>query len=234
MSVLSAIQSAAPWIGISVPSAVFAGSDRTSVELQAVVKEAAQGIAEDFDWQRLKTVATITGDGSDTDFALPSDYARMLKKAQLFPSAQPNSPLIHVVDSDEWLQLEVENFGDTIGRWTIFANQINIKPAVALAATVKYFYISNKLVALESATTLTKATFTLDTDEFFLGDRILTLALIWRWKAAKGRAYAEDFQNYQNTRDILAGNDKGARIIHMGRGRVPRDVTIAYPGTLGP
>lgn len=234
MTVLSAVQSAAPWIGITVPDVLFTGTDRTAVELQAMVNESAQAICEDFDWQRLKVLSTITGDGSDTDFDLPSDYARMPKDAKLWPSDEPNSPLVHILSDDKWLEYEVQDFDSVTNRWIIYGGQLHIKPAVVTATTVKHFYISNLIVSATGGSTLTKTEFTVDTDSFFLGDRLLKLALIWRWKAAKGRPYAQDEDNYNKLRDELAGGDRGAKILHIGQQRFPSDVSIAYPQAIVP
>lgn len=234
MTVLSAIQTAAPWIGITVPTAIYSATDRTSVEMQAMANEAAQGICDDFDWQKLKLLNTITGDGSDEDWTLPTDYARMPKKTRLWPSETPNSPLTQVESEDDWLGLDVQNFDAVTGRWIIYGGELHIKPAIASAATVKHFYISNKIISASGSSTLTKTEFTVDTDSFFLGDRILKLAVIWRWKAAKGRPYAEDLENYNAVRDSLAAGDKGSKILRLGSNRTPSGVTIAYPGELGP
>jgi hypothetical protein len=235
MTVLSAVQAAAPWIGITVPTVLFTATDRTSVEMQAFVNETAKAIAEDYDWQRLKVLNTITGDGSEEDWDLPADYARMPKKANLWPSDEPNSPMERIEDEDRWLGLDVLDFDAVTKRWIIYGNQIHIKPAIANAATVKHFYMSNKLIAATATpTVLSKTDFTVDTDEFFLGDRILKLGIIWRWKASKGRPYAEDMTNYNITRDQLASGDKGARILHIGTRRVPAGVTVAYPGVITP
>lgn len=228
MSVLTAVQQAAPWIGITVPTVLFTGTDRTAVELQAMTNECAKAIAEDFDWQRLRTLATITGDGSETDWDLPSDYSRMLKKAALWPSSFPTTPLQHIADTDNWLMLDVQDFQTVVQRWTIYGNQIHIKPAIADADTVEYFYISNKLVLASGDTAPSKTDFTLDTDSLFVDERLLKLAIIWRWKAAKGRPYAEDLTNYQNAVDIAAGADRGSRFVSVGRNR-SGDVNLAFP-----
>lgn len=228
MTVLSAVQAASTWIGVAVPTVLFTGTDRTSVELQAMVNECAKAIAEDFDWSRLRTLATITGDATTTDWSLPSDYSRMLKKASLWPSAMPTTPIQHIADTDEWLMLDVQGFQSVVQRWTIYGNQIHVKPAIASAATAKYYYISNLLVSATGSTTLTKTDFTLDTDSLFVDERLLKLNLIWRWKAAKGRPYAEDLANYQNALDVVAGADRGSRFISIGRSR-SGDVNIAFP-----
>lgn len=235
MTVLSAVQLAAPWIGIAVPSVLFTGTDRTSVEMQAMVNEAAKGVCEDVDWQRLKLQNTITGDGSTTDWDLPADYARMPKVTHLWQSATPNTPVMPVDSEDDWLGMDVQDFQTVLSRWIIYGNQLHIKPAIANAATVKHFYISNKIVLASGDTSPTKTDFSVDSDSFFLGDRILTLAVIWRWKAAKGRPYEEDMQNYNALRDQLFGADKGAKgLLRMGSPSRPKDVTVAYPGVLGP
>jgi hypothetical protein len=119
MTVLQAVKDAAPWIGITVPTVLFTATDRTSVEMQAMVNEAAKGVAEDFDWQRLKVLNTITGDGSEEDWDLPTDYARMPKKANLWPSDEPNSTLEHIEDEDRWLGLDVLDFDAVTKRWII-------------------------------------------------------------------------------------------------------------------
>lgn len=233
MTVLSCITDVATRIGIAVPSEVFAGTDRTSVELKEAINEAANGIRDDVDWQRLKQIQTMTGDGSYTAFDLPSDYARMLKKAALIPSDTPHQPLHHVLDTDEWLRMELEEVQSIVRRWTIYQNQVHISPTLDSGITVKFFYISNKLWVATGGSTPTKSAATLDTDEFFLGDRILKLSLVWRWKAAKGRAYEQDKQDYELALDTLAGTDKGSRTIRVGRSRIPADVTLAYPWPLG-
>jgi len=48
MSVLAAVQQAAPLLGIrDIPDALYGSTDATAVFLQSVVDEAAQGIAQD-------------------------------------------------------------------------------------------------------------------------------------------------------------------------------------------
>lgn len=234
MTLISTVAAAAPWIGITVPTVLFTATDRTSVEMQDMVNECAKAIAEDYDWQRLRIVNTITGDGTETAWDLPTDYSRMLKKTRLWPSDQPNSPLIHIPDSDRWLQEDVQNFQTITNRWTIYGGQLHIKPALVTAITVKHFYISNLLVIASGGSVPTKTDFTADNDEFFTDERLLKLAIIWRWKAAKGRPYAEDLENYNRALEVVAGNDKGARILHIGRMRVPNDVNLAWPGTITP
>lgn len=233
MTILSVISDVCTVVGLSVPSTVFGSTEREHVELQSLANEMAKRIAFDTaDWTVLKTLATLTGDGSAASFSKPSDYQRMLKKAALWPSATPYTPLTHIPDTDEWLAITVQQFTPVVGAWTMIGDLLYIKPTVANAATVKFYYISNLIV--HPATGSNKTDFTLDTDVFRLDERVLKLGMIWQWLANKGRPYAEQMQEYESALASRIGEDKGSNIIVVGRRRIPSDATFAYPGVLGP
>lgn len=231
MTILSVLQDAATVIGLAVPSSVYGSTEREHVELGALANTMAKRIAFDtHDWTVLKTLATLTGDGTTTAHSRPTDYKRMLKKATLWPSASPGTPLVHVPDTDEWLSYDVLGLTTGVGRWTLIGSTINIKPAVANAATVKFYYITNLIV--DPAAGSNKTDFTMDTDAFLLDEEMLKLGIIWQWKASKGRPYAEDMQNYEDAKAARIGEDKGSNILTVGSVRFPSDVKIAYPGVI--
>lgn len=231
MTILSAIQDAATVIGLAVPSTVFGSSEREHVELGALANEMAQRIAFDsHDWSNLKTLKTLTGDGTTTSFALPTDYKQMLKDGHLWPSASPSSPLIHVTDTDEWLAMEIQGVTAVPSRWTIIGTNTIIKPAPANLATVKYYYLTNLIV--DPAAGSNKALFDTDTDVFLLDERLLKLGIIWQWKANKGRPYAEEMATYETALAFRIGLDKGPNKLKIGKQRAPSDARIAYPGTI--
>lgn len=233
MTVLTAIQRASTSIGLGVPAVVFSSTEREHLELQDVANTVAGDIADFYDWQALKAIATITGDGSDTAFALPSDYGRMLKKAELRASTFPGSPLEHITDSDEWLRIVVSGLTAGIGQWTIYDDEIHILPALANAAAAKYFYIKNTIV--HPASGADKTRFTIDTDTFLLDEDALELGIIYRWKRNKGLPYAEELQDYNDKLAERAGNDKGSKILVVGRQRFGNGaLEYAWPGTITP
>jgi hypothetical protein len=231
MSLLSVAKEVAPVIGIEVPTMVAASTEREHIELLALANEMAQRIAFDTrDWQLLKKLGTLTGDGTATDFDLPPDYKRMLKKAQLWPSAFPTSPLSYFPDSDQWLGITVQNFQMLTGSWTLYGGQVHVRPAIGDLATAQFWYISNLIIKPASGDN--KTTFTADTDTFRLDERLLKLGMIWQWKANKGMAYAEDMATYEDALATAAGADKGSNILVVGRQRYPSDATLAFPGVI--
>ena len=97
------------------------------------------------------------------------------------------------------------------------------------AATVKYWYQSN-LYGRQASTNI--AAFTADTNTFRLSERLLKLALIYKWREMKGLPYAENMEDYEIEKAKLIHRDKGSRIIRIGRPSLPRDAIYAYPKSI--
>lgn len=230
MTVLTAIQEACTsGIALAKPSSVFGSSVREHLELASLVQEVAEMIISSYEWQVLNRIATITGDGSTEDFDLPSDYDRMLQKSQLWTSTL-ETPLSPVSDRDEWLGLDIQSFDFVVNAWIIYGGQVHIKPAVANAATVKYWYQSTLCITNAAATNI--AEFTDDGDTFRLSERLLKLGLIYKWREMKGLPYAENMADYEMEKAKLIARDKGSRIIRIGRPSLPRDAIYAYPKSI--
>ena len=226
MTVLSAIQRASTVIGLDKPSIIYSSTEREHIELGDLANEMAERIASAHDWTKLTGIATITGDGSTTAHDLPSDYDRMIVKTNVWSSSL-QTPLTHIADLDEWLGLEVWSYTYVINAWTIYADQMHIKPALASSVTAQYWYQSNLLVSPASGSNKTR--FTADDDTFRLDERLLTLGIIWQWRANKGLAYAEDLTNYEEEKEKLIARDKGSRMIRIGGVRMPKGLKTAYP-----
>lgn len=237
MTVLEVAKAASLRLGLNVPTMLFSSTDREMLEMQEVVNESARVIAEAYPWQILQKIATFTGTGSQVDFILPSDYDRMLPTSSLWSSRWAWNAE-HVASPDDWLSLEVGPSGYVTGRWIIFGGQLHLKPAMPSGQTTKFFYVSKQIVTGASGNPdldAPKASFTLDSDLFNLDERLLKLAVIWRWKAGKGLPYAEDMENYEEQLDKATDKDKGSKPVVSGQPLYMRDrVKLAWPGTVGP
>lgn len=226
MTVLSSCQSAAVRLLGQRPSAIYSSTHQFEMELGEIATEAAIGIMKARDWQALTTLKTQAGDGTTTSFALPTDYDRMPLGTKIYSSGS-RVPLIPVRDLDQWQEFQITSVVGAPGYWVILGGQLQILPAMAASETARYYYVS-KYIATG------KAAFTADSDVFLLSERLLSLAIIWRWRALKRLEYSEDLKNYEIAFSEEAGRDKGARILTVGRARTSDDTTIAYPGTIAP
>jgi len=230
MTVLSACDQASKLMGFGALSTLIANTNPFAVELAALCNEAGPYIAKAHDWRKLMLLKTQAGDGSDTEFDLPTDYDRMPVKANIFLTST-SFPLTSIDDLDVWQDHRLRTFGTVGGEWIILGGSLLIYPAMASTDSAKYYYLSNKIVLAVDGTT-TKTTFTVDTDTFRLPERLLTLALIWRWRAMKGYDYAEDMQNFEIAMAQEVARDKGSRILKIGQGRFTGDAALAFPGTV--
>lgn len=218
-----------PFIGLDIPSAVFSGTDRTQLELKATVNKCARMISRAHTWQKLKVQASYTGDGSEEDFDLPADYHWMPDDTRLW-SSDTKCTLVKIRSDDEWLGIDVQDITTAHRSWIIFGGQIHFKPALQSAEIIRHFYQSTALV--EPASGTAKSAFTLDTDYFRLDEDLLALCIIYVWKMDHGNPYAEQLNDYEIAKEKLIARDKGATIIAQGRMRMPRGVTLAYPGSV--
>lgn len=230
MTVLSSIQEASKLMGLSRPTAVYSSTEAFPVEMSALANESAEAIAKGHDWRLFTTLETITGDGTTTAHDLPDDYDRMTGQEGQVLSTRSRTPLTRIKSLNEWLDMEVNGFTGLVGAWIILGGQIHIKPALTASETAKYYYQSNLIVEADGGTTKTR--FDTDTDVFRLPERLLWLALIWRWRSLKTLEYAEDMRNAEIALAEEVSRDKGSRILISGRVRIPDDAELAYPGTI--
>jgi hypothetical protein len=232
MTVLTALQSAGIRLVGQRLTSFFQSTDTLPVELCDLVNETARDIATKHDWRRLTLLETITGDGATTSFDLPTDYDRMLIKGDVHSSTWEQWRYHRVQDLDEWQDLQTFSAIANPGSWIILAGAFQVYPAIPTGEEAKFYYISRDIVAPTSGAN--KAAFTADTDTFLLDERLLTLGVIWRWRAQKRLEYAEDMANYERELEASIGKDKGSRILTSGPRRFPGgDVRLAYPRALG-
>lgn len=226
-SILDVLKSVATGIGLPVPDQVFGSTERVWVEMQSVVNRAAEMIRDEFEWQGIQKTAVLSGDGVATEFALPSDYARMPVMSGVWASIRPNWPADRVGTAAEWLELEARNLPSSYGQWSIFGKKFHYRPVLPSGETVRFIYLTNA-IAIPS-TGAPKAKFSADDDTFALDDRLLELALIYTWKAAKGQAYDTALDDYETALIKAMDHDRGAKPVLDGNGERMMSVKLAFP-----
>lgn len=230
MTILTASQSAIARLVGRRPAAVVSSTDEICVEITALAQEAATDIMKGHDWQALTRRHTTTaGDGEG--YPLPADYDRMVLAMGLSSPSWPDWWFQPVSSLDEWELLKIRGFNLSPGWWMILGGRLHTLPALNLGEQANFYYISNRIFM--SANGNPRATVTQDDDRFALDERLLTLALIWRWKQMKQMDYAEDMRSYEIALSQSQARDKGSQAIrHNGRVKFPGAVP-AWPWELG-
>ncbi|TIP49637.1 MAG: hypothetical protein E5X77_10015 [Mesorhizobium sp.] len=230
MAILDVVKSAATVLGMDVPSLVYGATTREMVEMQELANVMATEIADAHDWQKLLVQKTFTGDGVADAFDMPADFLRMQKTSSLW-SSRWLWATEHLTSPDQWTELQVTPVASVNGYWIIFGDQFHQWPVMASTETVKFFYVSNQLIAAGNGSL--KTAFTEDADTFRLPEDLLKKAIIYRWKQNKGQAYEQDFDDYQDMLLRRIDSDAGSKPVVSGRPPVSwRGRRVAWPGTV--
>jgi len=167
----------------------------------------------------LSQPATATGSGvaltfGKTKYALPTDYTRLISrtgydKSRRWAVAGPAS-----AQEWEWLQSSYISTGPRI-RYRIFGGYIQTWPVIATGDLISFEYLSNGW-AIDASTGAGKSSFTADTDTYVWPDRLMQLAVKWRYLNQRGFDATSAYDEYQRIFDIAKATDADAPTLSMG------------------
>lgn len=215
MSLLSIMTGAAPRIGITAPTAIATSTDLQVQQLLALLNEEGDELSTRYPWQALQTEATWTtvateSQGAMTTIAPNMRYIindtiwnRTLKRPFFGPQTAPS-----------WQQLKAMSMTGPWNQYRIRLGLLIMTP-VPTAGQSGYFEYITKAWAL-SVALADKVAFTADDDTSKLDEGLLALGLIWRFKAAKGFNYSEDFNKYERQVTDAMGRDGGKDVLDLG------------------
>jgi hypothetical protein len=232
VAVLAALQSAALRLTGQKPAAFFNANNQLERELCDLINEVAQDVAKYQDWQALVRIGTIAGDGTTAAFALPADYDRMLVNTDVADLSSWFWGYGSYTDINAFLYDEARGFNAWPGGWIIFGDRLRFSPAPSETQTATFPYVSKYWA--RSAALVDKDGFTADDDTFLLPERLLTLGLVWRWRADKGLDGTGDEEAFIKALDEYGAKDKGSRFVRRrASARIP-GTYAAWPWELGP
>lgn len=232
MTFLTAAQSAAIRLIGRKPTTFFSSQSTFELEITDLANDVVDDMVKYADWRRLTLLQSMPGDGSTFGFDLPTDYDRMPKDADVTRANWYTWGYVDAPSLNFWRDLVNGLASPNPGYWIMLNNQMQFRPAISSGDVAQYYYISKNAVLDENGTT-TKAKFDRDNDTFLLDERVLTLGLIWKWRAQKRLEYSEDLANYETLIAQVSGKDKGSKIIRAGTRRWEGDTVWAYPRSLG-
>lgn len=228
MTIKTAIDSASLRVIGTVSPAVFSSTDQAMVELRNLAQDVAEMIAKSHDWRALTQIGSFSGDGVTESFPKPAGYDRMVTASSVSDPQSWFWGYFQISTVNEWL-MRKRTAWISPGGWIIIGGNFNFWPAPHGLA--EFPFISNHIAVSEDGQT--KARFDADTDSFVLPERLLTLGLIWRYRAQKGLDYGEDMANYNIALSEEQAADPGARVIRKQGYRPVWGARTAWPWPLG-
>lgn len=229
MSILTVIQTAMLRCGQTQPSQAVSNSDAAVQQFMSISIDIGQEMQERKYWSNLNIAATITGDGSTTLFALPTDWGGLSPGQKLFSNLYPTLPLYGPVTNETLAAMKASPAFPTRPVWRVVGGTMEIWPALGSGEVVSFNYYSVNWVS-DSTGSTRKPTWTLDSDFCVMDERTLMRGIVWMWKQTKGLDYAEDFRRYELSLDRAVGREDTERIVAMSAR--PLDVDGWFPGQI--
>lgn len=218
MTLKTAVDSAAIRTVGSAPAAVMTSNDQIAIEMRDLANDVAVEIAESAEWRILTKVAEMSGPAMN--HPVPDDYERMLTAQGVQDKTTWFWGYYPFASVSEYMMAVNGNLPlISPGGWILLGGEFKFYPMPTGPAT--FPYISKNII--RGPDNALKPAFTDDQDKFLISDRLLTLGLIWRWKAQKGLDYSEDMAVYQEALAHDQTKDKGARMLQP-------DTMYAIPG----
>jgi hypothetical protein len=225
VTLLITVIRAARQTGLTPPTSVMGSGEETWLQMVEWAQETIDDMALRHDWRALHGTSTITGDGTTTDFALPSDYSRLSKMPALSRDGSlsgfwPAGP----VSDPTFINAQTTLTGYPYPPYKIEGGYVKFATAPAAAETYTLSYQSSKpIYSVGSGTPTNIAEWTYDSDAPRISERLLRLGLVWRWKAAKGLDYAEALSSYERTLESESSHDWGLAAISTSRDDIDRE-----------
>lgn len=191
----------------------------------ALANEEGQELAARHDWQALTKEATFTTVATESQGSIASiisaavsgDTMNNIVNNTIWNRTQ-RRPVFGPLDNQQWQQLKAMNISGPWNQFRIRGGNLIFVPVPTAGHTCTFEYVS-KMWATDSVGTTLKSAFTADGDLSSLEDRLVTLGLVWRYKASNSLEYAEDFNKYEAAVADAIGKDGTRDWLNMDAAR---------------
>ncbi len=230
MSLLSVVQTVCLRVGIPSPTTVATSTDAQILQLQALLNEEIQELTERYEWQALVQEVTFTTVAAEVQVSLDT-VAPGLKTIinDTIWDRSLRRPVFGPLAAQRWQQLKALQF---VGPWYQFRirdGNIIFIPVPAAGDNCYFEYISRYGVKVHGSSSTTAESYVNDDDVAFLDEAIMTMGVIWRYKAAKGLDYAEDYAKYERRIMDAIAADGSKDVLNVGEVRYDLFPGIVIP-----
>lgn len=233
MTLLSVAQDVCDLVGIPRMSSIGTTSDTSYTPLRAMIQQATDDLFERHDWRAMVSFQRFVAvNGQAQAGAMPSDYARMAQGHTMWNLTR-DEEVAGPLDPATWTAMQRQSGTYLGGYWRFIGADIYIYPAPGGGDTIHFEYLTRNVI--KAADGSFKDRWSADTDICILPEPLIVLGAVWRWKSAKGFAYAEDLSNYERQLERLASNDAASPAIVITDDLTPWDANLGdTPRRTGP
>jgi hypothetical protein len=190
-------------------------NDQQIIQIVSIAEEEGQELQERYGWQGLQTEATFTTVAA----SLPGSMATIAPGYEHVVNGTAwnrtlRRPLYGPRTEQEWQQLQAIQMVGPFHSYRIKDDGFYMFPVPPAGHSCAFEYITKNWISKSAGGT--SDVFTNDADTPLIDDRIVVLGTIWRWKAAKGLDYAEDFSKYERRVLNKMARDASKPVLNMG------------------
>jgi hypothetical protein len=221
MTLLSIVQNATDRLGLTRPTTVVSSTDQTARTLLGLAQEEGKALAGRHTWQALQTEYTFSTADGTASYALPAGFGELIKDTVFNRTRRRR--MQGDLSPSQWQETQASLVTMVNPAFRIRGSLFYISPTPTAVETVAYEYVSTYWC--QSAALAGQAAWAADNDTGIMDEELMTLGVVWRFKASKGFDYAESMNNYELEVAKKIFKD-GARVTidtaNSERDRVPR------------
>lgn len=215
MTILSICRDAADRLGIVRPSSVINSTDNQTLRLLGFAQQEGKALARRHAWQILVKEQSFTAIAAEAQTSiLPADFDRFVDDT--FYNRTRKRPVYGPLNAQDWsfskavvATVLIESF-----RQRGSSSDLLITPVPTAGDSYYFEYVSNDWC--QSAAGTSQSAWAADTDTGILEEELMTLGVVWRFKAGQGFDYSEEFRNYELMVQQAIARDGGKRILNAG------------------
>jgi hypothetical protein len=183
----------------------------------ALANEEGQELSARYPWTALQNESTFTTVATESQGAITTLASAgfryilndiMWNRSLLRPVFGPLVP-------QDWQALKARNVTGPYAQFRIRGTSVLFIPTPVVGNTIAFEWISKYWATGVGGDASAWAA---DADTSYLDEEIMTQGVIWRWKAAKGLSYAEDFNKYEGLVVDQMARDGGKSRLNLGGG----------------
>lgn len=217
MSLLSIVTQVCRRIGsITAPASVSSSTDPQIIQLMALANEEGQEMSARYPWQAIRQEATFTTVATESQGSILSlagtDFRYILNDIMWNRSLL--RPVFGPLNPQGWQALKARNVTGPFTQFIMRGNSVLFIPVPVAGNTIAFEWISKNWVTLNAGGTA--SAWANDSDTGLIDEEVMTQGLLWRWRAAKGLDYAEDFAKYERMVNDQMARDGGKPRLNLG------------------
>jgi hypothetical protein len=209
MSVLTAINEACPDLGLAKLRTIIGADDLTASKLLDIAHDAGDDIARRGDWSQMLSATAITV----APWQLPADFGRLIPGGAVNVIAPAFQRVRGPLSSDQMASITSGAFGASSRMYYAFQNGAMVfSRALAVGETVGIQWVRRAWIFGVSGAGLggtPKQRATDDGDYCLFPERLLSRAIVWRFRRETGLNYQDQMAEWEADLAMELRQDRG-------------------------